>query len=61
MHKNILLAIGISGVLIGCSGQNRPSEEKVQISKEACTAVVESPLPKFIYLQNQGLSESKEA
>ena len=58
MHKHILLALGISGVLLGCSSESHPPQEKVQMSKEVSPAAVAQP-PKFIYLQNQGFSVSK--
>ncbi|NMW21017.1 MAG: hypothetical protein HKK67_05180 [Chlorobiaceae bacterium] len=61
MKKNILLVLGIAGMMIGCSEKSHSPEVKVQTSTESTPSfVIDSP-PNFIYLKNQGFSVSKDS
>ena len=61
MKKNILLVLGIAGMMIGCSEKSHSPEVKVQTTTESTPSfVIDSP-PNFIYLKNQGFSVSKDS
>ena len=61
MKKNMLLALGIAGIMLGCSDKSHPPEVKVQTSTGSTPSfVIDSP-PNFIYLKNQGFSVSKDS
>lgn len=61
MNKNIFLALGIAGIMLGCSDKSHSPEGKVQVSTGSTPSfVIDSP-PNFIYLKNQGFSVSKDS
>ena len=64
MKKNILLALGIAGIMLGCSDKSRSPEDKAQVSTGSAGStpsfVIDSA-PNFIYLKNQGFSVSKDS